>query len=223
MARQAIIGEEATRTGTRETIFLTAERLFAECGFDGVSVRDIAAAAQANIAAVNYHFGSKGDLLLEIFNVRTRELNGERRQMLREAEQRHGGNPPLREVLRALLGPPILWRDPASGKATASRFITRALYEVTEKLRVILENNVGHLQYFVAPLARALPGVHERDICWALHFTLGALHHNTEINFKRLELLAHAPCGTADFNQVLERLLDFTEAGFRQLPRSKSV
>jgi AcrR family transcriptional regulator len=217
--RKAETSEETGRADTRELIFLSAERLFAERGFDGVSVRDIVADSGANLAAVNYHFGSKSDLLLEIFAVRTRELNRERKQLLREAEARHGGVVPLRDVLRALMAPPILWRDPSSPMTTASRFISRALVEVTEKLRVILETNVAHLQGFVAPLQKAMPDVAEPDICWGLHFTLGVLHHNTDINFKRLELLSSGGCHVTDMTEVLERALDYAEAGFRALLR----
>lgn len=47
---------------TRERLLNAAEELFAERGFDAVSVRDIAAAAESNIAAVNYHFGGKDRL-----------------------------------------------------------------------------------------------------------------------------------------------------------------
>ena len=122
---------------TEARIFLAAERLFADRGFDGVSVRDIVHEAGVNLAAVSYHFGSKSSLLLSIFRKRTREMNRERHAMLREAEAKAGGAPPLREILRALLGPPILWRDPASQKDTASQFIARAMAEVTPELRTI--------------------------------------------------------------------------------------
>ena len=49
--------------GTRERILSAAEALFAERGFDTVSLRDITGAADANVAAVNYHFGSKDKLI----------------------------------------------------------------------------------------------------------------------------------------------------------------
>ncbi len=52
---------------TRRRIIDTSLRLFAEHGFRGVSVRDISAAAQVNVAAVNYHFGGKQGLYRTIF------------------------------------------------------------------------------------------------------------------------------------------------------------
>ncbi len=197
----------------RERIFLAAERLFAERGFDGVSVRDIVQAAEVNLAAVSYYFGSKGELLLAVFRSRARELNRERRALLREAEARHGGDPPLADILRALMGPPILWRDPASGKDTASRFISRAMAEVTPDLRKILESDVSHLRGFLAALSRALPHLSEPEVCWALHFTVALPHQCTDTNFKRLEGAVRGGCDTEDVAAVLKRAVRYAIGG----------
>jgi len=51
---------------TKEEIMLAAQKLFAEKGFNGTSVKDICDAAGANISAVNYHFKSKEDLFYEL-------------------------------------------------------------------------------------------------------------------------------------------------------------
>ena len=79
---------------TKAQVLAAAERLFALNGFQNVSVRDITAEAGVNLASVNYHFGSKDQLLFEIFRRRTSELNRERARMLHEASDRHGGKPP---------------------------------------------------------------------------------------------------------------------------------
>ncbi len=55
---------------TRERILDEAETLFAEKGYHAVSVREITAAAHCNLAAVNYHFGNKQNLYLEVFRSR---------------------------------------------------------------------------------------------------------------------------------------------------------
>ena len=55
---------------TKERILNEAEALFAQKGYDAVSVRQITAAAHSNLAAVNYHFGSKQNLYLEVFRSR---------------------------------------------------------------------------------------------------------------------------------------------------------
>jgi AcrR family transcriptional regulator len=206
-------GPPESATDPRERIFLAAERLFAERGFDGVSVRDIVQAAEVNLAAVSYYFGSKSELLLAVFRRRTKELNGERLALLRDAEARHGGNPPLAEVLRAFMGPPILWRDPASGKDTASRFISRAIAEVTPDLRKILESDVSHLRGYLAALTRALPHLSQPEVCWALHFSTALPHQCTDTNFKRLKALSEGRCDIEDVAAVLERAVRYAIGG----------
>jgi len=57
-------------TTTRERLLKEAEILFAEKGYDAVSVREITKAANCNLAAVNYHFGNKENLYLEVFRSR---------------------------------------------------------------------------------------------------------------------------------------------------------
>ena len=51
--------------GTKLALILAAGELFAEHGLDGGSVRDIIEKADANIAAVSYHFGGKEGLFIE--------------------------------------------------------------------------------------------------------------------------------------------------------------
>lgn len=193
--------QDSAAADTRERIFLAAEQLFAERGFDGVSVRDIVQTADVNLAALSYHFGSKSELLLSVFRKRTKELNRERLTRLREAEARHDGVAPLEDVLRALLGPPILWRDPATGMEKASRFITRAITEATPELRRILESDVSHLRGFLKAMAKAL------------RFTVALPHQCTDTHFKRLGALSEGQCDTLDMPPVVERAVRFALGG----------
>jgi len=63
---------------TKERILGAAEALFATHGFAGASLRQVTAAARVNLAAVNYHFGSKDKLIEEVFRRRLDELNSRR-------------------------------------------------------------------------------------------------------------------------------------------------
>src|SRR4051812_50014156 len=96
------------RPDTKEIILDTAERLFAERSYASVSLREITAEAGVNLAAVNYHFGSKDALLLAVFQRRAVDLNRERPNLLREAESRAGGRPPAFGGLNHAPGRPPL-------------------------------------------------------------------------------------------------------------------
>ena len=99
---------EQSEVGTRERILDAAERLFGERGFEVVSLRDITGLAGANVASVNYHFGSKEKLIDAVVERHSVPMNERRMAMLGAAEGRHaGGMVPVREVLEAFLQPMI--------------------------------------------------------------------------------------------------------------------
>ncbi|HVJ62842.1 MAG TPA: TetR/AcrR family transcriptional regulator, partial [Tahibacter sp.] len=70
---------------TKERILGAAEQLFATHGFAGASLRQVTAAANVNLAAVNYHFGSKENLINEVFRRRLDDLNAHRLEELDKA------------------------------------------------------------------------------------------------------------------------------------------
>ena len=92
---------------TRSSILEAAERLYADRGFADVTLRDIVAAAGVNLAAVNYHFGSKDELIAELFVTRGIATNRERLNELKLAEQADGGRADIDVILRALVGPTL--------------------------------------------------------------------------------------------------------------------
>lgn len=199
---------------TKAQVLAAAERLFALNGFQNVSVRDITAEAGVNLASVNYHFGSKDALLFEIFRRRTGELNRERARMLHEAADRHGGKPPVREILRALFEPPLRWSTPDNERRISVQFIIRARSEGTEAMREVLRSDVSHLRRFADALAAARPDLAPEDIYWRLHFCLGMVHNNRFAEFDRLHTLSDGLTREGDTAALLRRMLDFAEAGF---------
>src|SRR5260221_13402913 len=90
---------------TRSAILAAAERLYADRGFGDVTLRDIVAEANVNLAAVNYHFGSTGELIAELFVTRSLATNRGRLNGLNAAEEHGGGRAPLEQIFRALVGP----------------------------------------------------------------------------------------------------------------------
>ncbi len=199
---------------TKAAVLAAAERLFAVNGFQNVSVRDITAEAGVNLASVNYHFGSKDALLFEIFRRRTAELNRERARMLHEAAARHGGKPPVREILRALIEPPLRWGAPGSGRGVSVQFIIRARSEGTEAMRHAISTDVSHLRRFADALIAARANLPPEEIYWRLHFVLGMIHNNRFVEFDRLHVLSDGATREGDPDRLLGRMLDFAEAGF---------
>ena len=205
---------ETNEAATKAAVFCSAERLFALHGFQNVSVRDITADAGVNLASVNYHFGSKDALLFEIFRRRTAELNRERARMLHEANDRHGGKPPVREILEALFTPPLKWASPDNDRRISVQFIIRSRSEGTAEMREALTKDVSHLARFADALIAARPELPPETVYWRLHFCLGMVHNNRFAEFDRLHVLSDGATREGDVDVLLNRMLDFAEAGF---------
>jgi AcrR family transcriptional regulator len=210
----AVEPDAEREAATKAQVLAAAERLFALHGFQNVSVRDITAEAGVNLASVNYHFGSKDALLFEIFRRRTSELNRDRARMLHEAADRHGGNPPVRDILRAFFEPPMRWSAPGNDRRISVQFIIRSRSEGTEAMREVLRTDVSHLRRFADALLAARPDLPPEDVYWRLHFVLGMTHNNRFAELDRLHALSEGLTREGDTEAFLERMLDFAEAGF---------
>lgn len=102
-ASSSATGEE---TDTRERILHAANRLFAERGFDGATLRDITEAARANLAAVNYYFRSKDELIKSTLESALKPIVAARLAALEACERAHPDRlPPLESLADALVRP----------------------------------------------------------------------------------------------------------------------
>ena len=91
---------------TRERILKAAERIYAASGFHGMSLRDVTVLAGVNLAAVNYHFGSKDKLIHALADRRLTPINSDRLARLDKLRDKHGREPiPVRELVCALIDP----------------------------------------------------------------------------------------------------------------------
>jgi AcrR family transcriptional regulator len=193
---------------TRALILDAAERLYAERGFGEVTLRDIVAAAGVNLAAVNYHFGSKDELIAELFVSRGIATNRERLAELRDAEATGGGRADIKAILRALVGPTLRGcLGPDHEQSTAARFMTRASIESVPPIRRIKNREIDHLRKFSAAMRRSLPDCDDADLYWGLHFAL-AMAHQTIRDSERLTKLSEGRCDLDDVEAVIDRIVD---------------
>jgi AcrR family transcriptional regulator len=157
---------------TRERILGVAEALFARHGFAGASLRQVTAAAKVNLAAVNYHFGSKESLIEEVFRRRLDELNRQRLAALAAVQ----AEPTLEAVLDAFIRPALEQSMDAAGGAAFVRVLARAYAEHDERLRKLLSDHYGHvLREFAGSFARLLPHLEKEELYWRLDIVAGAL------------------------------------------------
>ena len=192
---------------TRTAILAAAERLYADRGFGDVTLRDIVAEANVNLAAVNYHFGSKDELIAELFVSRSIATNRERLNELKAAEEQGGGRATIEQILRALVGPPLRGcLGPNSERSTAARFMIRASIESVPPIRRIRNREIDHLRKFAAAMRRALPGRDDVDLYWGLNFAL-AMSHHTIREKERLTKLSEGQCDLNDVDDIIDRVV----------------
>src|SRR5579864_7535819 len=192
---------------TRALILDAAERLYAERGFADVTLRDIVALAGVNLAAVNYHFGSKDELIAELFATRGLATNRERLSELKAAEEAGGGRADFEAILRALVGPTLRGcLGPDRERSPAARFMIRASIESVPPIRRIKNREIDHLRKFSAAMRRALPDRSEIDLYWALHFAL-AMAHQTIRDSERLTKWSEGKCDLNDVQAIIDRVV----------------
>ncbi len=174
------MNEAKTQPDTRERILDAAERLFMESGYEGTSMRMITGEAGVNLAAVNYHFGSKEALLREVFRRRLNWLNTERLRALDLLEQQAQGAPlKPSSILEAFFGTLLrMGTDETLGGITFLRLLGRTLTEPADFIRTFFAGEYAEvIERYKKELFRALPEVPPEEIIWRFHLMLGAMSY----------------------------------------------
>lgn len=205
-------------SGMKLKLVESAEQLFAERGFEVVSVRDVTQAAGSNVAAVHYYFGSRDGLVALVMSRYMTPVNEERLLRLELAERNWGSKPvPLEEVLGAYVHPLITQINKS---------------EMSEKLFCVLIGRIfgAHnndlppdmaaqcsvsIARFTKALGKSLPGLTTEELVWRLHFTVGAMVHMLT-HGEALQRLAQGVAGTPPMEVTLSRFLRFAAAGLRE-------
>src|SRR5712671_2315785 len=199
---------------TRSRILNVAEELFGELGLDRVSIRDITRKAKVNLAAINYHFGSKEDLIAAVFERRVVPVNEARLAALDAVEQSAGKRiPKLEAILEAFIRPALQSSLNASRGGTAfSKLFGRCLSEPSPEVEALLKRQFEPLvERMDAALLKALPHLSRSEIFWRMKFTYGALHHwlLTKDKFRPDWVQ------DVDVETQTQKLISFAAAGFR--------
>jgi AcrR family transcriptional regulator len=165
---------------TRERILDVAERLFMASGYEATSMRMITGLAEVNLAAINYHFGSKEALLREVFHRRLVWLNRERILKLDLLEaQAGGGSLKPSQVLEAFFGTLLrMGEDPALGGMVFLRLLGRTLTDPADFIRTFFAGEYAEVvERYKHALFLSLPDVPKEEILWRFHFMLGSMSY----------------------------------------------
>ena len=215
-ARVVALREPGGAAETKERLLDFAETLFMEHGYEATSLRAITTAADVNLAAVNYHFGSKEELFQAVLTRRLDPMNNRRLELLSRFEAESAPRPlPCDRILSALLIPALkLARDRKRGGSNFLRLLGRAYADPAPFIRQFLsEQYAVMIARFKAAFARALPNMPRKELSWRLHFIMGALSY-TLAGTDALKLIAELNPHETDNDEILlRRLAPFLLAG----------
>ncbi|WP_159948772.1 TetR/AcrR family transcriptional regulator [Rhizobium sp. 18065] len=229
MAKKAYgaAGVEATPVARgddpRERIITAAKEVFIEQGFDLATVREITLRADVNVAAINYYFGSKEDLISEVLNLMMEPYTHARITALEKCEAGAlPGTAPLEDVVNALVRPMVQFSRDAAGARPLTRLILQIRSRPRESTTRFFIKRVDPAVFrFIDAFERALPELHRRDIFWRYNFSIGAIMQvliDSDPASYRLKKLSGDLCDTDNDEQIINQLSAFVCAGFRAPP-----
>ena len=202
----------------RDRILDTAEALFAERGYDGVTLRQIALGAEADVALANYHFGKKLELFTAVFERRAPELNEARLAALQHAKDSAApASPSVESIVEAFLRPLEIAQE--TGDEGWANYLALIAYINNSPYwgpRMMSELFDDLVEQFIAALRSALPGADDRDIYWCFNNLSGALTL-TLARTGRIDRLSNGLCRSDDFTAAYDHMIPFVAAGFRAL------
>lgn len=205
---------DSDSASTRARILDAAEACFAERGFHTATLREITQLAEANVAAVNYHFGSKEALIEAVFERRLDALNRERLEALKTAMAAPTSAAcQLEAVLRAFILPAMaLTHSPHGAGHRFMQLLMRAFAEPDHAVHAAMRKKYASvMRRFAQSLQTLLPQQSAEQVRQQLDFLSGAL------TFTMADKRLPDPAATA------RALVAFGVAGLRSQPSSSSA
>jgi AcrR family transcriptional regulator len=201
---------------TRGRILDATERLIARQGIEATSLRQITAEAQVNLAAVNYHFQSKDELMVAVYLRRLQPMNAERLALLSNLETRLAPAPvPIPELLSAFYEPVLAMAEKLeSSGAPIGLMLGRVYTEPLDHLnQVWMREMSAVLLRFSAAFQRSAPHLKRKDIFWRLWFSVGIIAHTLGAG-QKLEMASRGLLHTRNRKEVLRQMIGFAAAAW---------
>lgn len=203
------------KNSTKTLILDSAEQLFAEQGFDGVSIRDIAGKAGIALASTNYHFGSKEHLLEQVIARRAEALSIERGKRLATLDPI---TMTVEDIMEAFVSPYVEFlEDGDHGWHSYSNLIAHIIPSGRWK-KISEEHFNPTATVFIEALMRVLPDANRNDIVRAFAFAAGLMTIAFSGN-RRIEALSNYKLNASDYRATYKALIPFLTAGIEGLAR----
>ncbi len=199
---------------TKSKILDAAEVLFADKGFNGTSLREITSQAEVNLAAVNYHFGSKKELIKAVMSRYMNELNPHLQSalgVLCTGETK----PTLIEVFSAFIDPLLhLNTFKENGTSIFLQLLGRGYTDSQGFLRWFLTTQYPDVfTYFTKAVQKAYPELTSEEMFWRLHFTMGTIVFTMSSSDALIDIALNDFDRQVDIAGVIKQVIPYVAAG----------
>jgi AcrR family transcriptional regulator len=212
---------------TQTRILDAAEELFLLHGFEGASMRMLTARAGVNLAAINYHFGSKDALIEAVLRRRLDPMNASRVAALDRLEAEAAGRPlDPAAIIGAFVGTSLrMIEDARGGGRNFIRLLGRTYTDPDKRIRALIgQLYAPAMERYKAAFVRALPDLPADELVWRMHFMFGTLSYTLAAT-DTVQLIAGCkPEDRYDARLLEARLTAFLAAGLlAPLPNGAAV
>ena len=214
--------DTGTSTRVQDRLLDAAEELFCDHGFEATTIRDIAAAADCNIASINYYFGSKENLYTEVWRRHLGLMRQTRVASIEKVMSQNGGKPPLEELLTSYANAFV---EPMVGQNKSRRFIKLMAREM-------IDQHLPHNLFFdemIIPVMTAFqkalittcPGLDESNAQLVILSIVGQLMHIVHAT-TMFEQVDNPQLPKLDLTQAINHIVKFSVAGIRAFAQEKT-
>lgn len=203
---------------TRKRILKTAAEQYAEVGYEGMSLRSLTEAAGVNLAAVNYHFGSKKTLIVTLVRESITPMNDERMKRLDCITQRYGSTPPpIAEIVDSYLRPlfEMAGEEPEQ-QVRFLRMVGRVLTEPEDFWKLFEEGSsfCAVTTRFIEAIQRALPHLSHQQVEWRFFLMVSTLI-GSFVQCRRVTNNCRCSLSQSDISEMLHNMSEFVTHGCR--------
>ena len=205
------------REASIERILDAAEQLFAEYGYHGVTLKDVAARVGVSSTLIHYHFNGKESIFEAVWARKAPISARNRLEAMRRYAEEAGDGITVEGALHA-------WIDTDLNVQIDEADQWIAFGKIAAQANSTGDWGAEKMTKFFNPVAlalidllkRAMPDCDEETIFWGYHFVSGAMTHNMA-RTGRLDELSHGLCSSDDFVSIRKHMATFMAAGFKAI------
>lgn len=205
------------REASMERILDAAEQLFAEFGYHGVTLKDVAARVGVSSTLIHYHFNGKESIYEAVWARKAPISARNRLEAMRRYAEEMGDKVTVEGALHA-------WIDADLNVQIDDAEQWIAFGKIAAQANSATDWGAGKMTKYFNPvvlalidlLKKAMPDCDEETIFWGYHFVSGAMTHNMA-RTGRLDQLSHGLCSSNDFESIKRHMAKFMAAGFHAI------